>query len=83
MATGIKRQSKILWQITALIVVILIASFIVILFFNMRSTSKLVENSKEKLIESHVADISTGIKYITDQAADEVAFSRSAGTAFL
>lgn len=71
-AKGMK-QSKILWQISGLILVILTVSFVVILAFNISSTARLVENSKDKLIASHVEDMSTGIKYLTDQAAVEVA----------
>lgn len=62
----LRGRSVILFQITALVVVVfLIAGLVSLLFLN-RSLNRLVQRSKEKLIQSEARLICSGHKYIAD-----------------
>jgi HAMP domain-containing protein len=61
-----KKRTRILYLITALIIVVFIAYGLVTWFIFRGSQDRLVEKSKEKLIETEAANINSALGYISD-----------------
>jgi len=58
------RRSKILYQITALVVIVLIASGLATFFLVRSSQDRLIEKSIDKLVESEAENISSSYDYV-------------------
>jgi len=71
-APGSRRgRSKILYQITALLIVVLVASGLVTFFLVRASQNRLIEKSIDKLIETEVEGVYSAYNYIAKPVGEE------------
>jgi methyl-accepting chemotaxis protein len=69
--TGFKRKrSKILYEITGLIVVVLVISGLVTFFLVRNSQNELIDKSVDKLIETESNDITSALDYLTQKEVE-------------
>lgn len=66
-----RKRSRILYQITVMIIVVLVAAGLASFFFFCGSQNRLVEKSVDKLIESEAGDFSSTYGVVTDFVATE------------
>jgi methyl-accepting chemotaxis protein len=67
-----KTRSKIIYEITMLIVVVVFASGIATFFLVRASQDRLIEKSKDKLVETEVGNISSSFNYIVAMQTPEI-----------
>ncbi|MBN1288087.1 MAG: HAMP domain-containing protein [Actinobacteria bacterium] len=67
-----RARSSILFQVTALTVVVFIMASIVSYYVYMRSTDALIEKSREKVINTQAGDMSSSFLFITDMIASQM-----------
>jgi HAMP domain-containing protein len=67
-----KKRSRILYEITALVVVVLIASGLVTFFLVRGSQDRLIDQSIDKLVESEAENISSGYDYVGEIWAQDI-----------
>ncbi|MBN1288040.1 MAG: HAMP domain-containing protein [Actinobacteria bacterium] len=72
------RRSRILWQITFLVLTVFILSAGLTWYFSRRATNELVEESKKELIRTEARNMSTTFSFTTDLLTDIVAGNLSA-----
>jgi nitrogen fixation/metabolism regulation signal transduction histidine kinase len=67
-----KKRSRILYEITGLVVILLIASGLLIFFFVNASYERLVEKSIDKVVEEQAVTIDTGLRYVGEKEAEAI-----------
>ena len=67
-----KKRSRILYEITGLVVILLIASGLLIFFFVSASYDRLVEKSIDKVVEEQAVTIDTGLRYVGEKEAEAI-----------
>lgn len=68
--SGGKKRSGILWRMTVIVAAIFVLSSIVSLVFYIRSTNKMVERSKAKLVKTQAQDMASTFRFVTDQISN-------------
>lgn len=69
---GGKRRSGILWRMTVIVAALFVVSSIVSLVFYIRSTNKMVESSKEKLVKTQAQDMASTFRFVTDEISNSM-----------
>jgi nitrogen fixation/metabolism regulation signal transduction histidine kinase len=79
-----KGRSRILWEITALLVVVLVASGLVIFFVVRASQGRLIDKSTDKLLASSAEDVSSFYDFIIkEKTPDFIEFTLTEGTSVI
>ncbi len=69
---GGRSRSRVLYEITALVVILMIASGLVIFFFINGTLNRMMDKSIDKLVEEEAETIHTGLKYLAESLTEEI-----------
>lgn len=66
------KRSRILYEVTALVVALFIASGLITFFFVSASFNRLVDKSIDRVVEEQAATIDTGLRYVAEKEAEAI-----------